>query len=76
MKTALTLLKIGLQVAKNYKRIVPELQDLYKSYHDAIADKRLSLAETRQIAEDVFDLVALLIPAFADFKAMKTATKK
>ena len=70
MIKALSILKIAYGIAKNYKEIVPEFQELYRGYHDARKDGKVTLRETQLLLEDFFDLLALLIPAFNDFKAM------
>jgi hypothetical protein len=67
---------VGFQIARNHKALVPEIKEAYDAYVDARADKNVTLAETRKIMEEVFDVLALAIPAFRDLKSLKDNTTK
>jgi hypothetical protein len=66
----IAILKIAIQITRNYKQIVPEMNELYAGYKEARADGDVSLAETRLIIEDLFDVLSLLLPAFSEFRAL------
>lgn len=67
---------IGLSIAKNYKQLIPEIKELYAAYVDAKADKKLTLDETRRILDELFDVLALAIPAVKQLRLMKDSEAK
>ncbi len=60
------------QVIFKYRSIVREAQDVYQKYLAAREDGKITVEEMRGITDEVFDVVAVLIPAL---KELKTTSK-
>jgi len=60
------------QVIFKYRSIVREAKEVYQKYLAAKQDGKITVEEMRGITDEVFDVVAVIIPAL---KELKTAGK-
>jgi hypothetical protein len=64
------LITIG-QVAIKYRSIVQETKEVYQKYLLAKKDGKITVSEMRVITDEVFDVVAVIIPALKELKNRK-----
>ena len=57
-----------IQVAFKYRTIVKETKDVYAKYMAAKKDGKITVKEMRAITDEIFDVVAVIIPALKELK--------
>ncbi len=58
------------QVIFKYRSIVREAKEVYQKYLLAKKDGKITVKEMRGITDEVFDVVAVVIPALKELKTM------
>ncbi len=56
------------QVAFKYRSLVRETKEVYQKYLAAKKDGKITVEEMRGITDEVFDVVAVIIPALKELK--------
>jgi len=57
-----------MQIAFKYRSVVKEVKDVYERYRIAKQDGRITVKEMRSLTDEVFDVIAVLIPAVKELK--------
>ncbi|MBC8400387.1 MAG: hypothetical protein H8E14_02745 [Candidatus Marinimicrobia bacterium] len=58
------------QVIFKYRSIVREAKEVYQKYLLAKKDGKITVSEMRVITDEVFDVVAVVIPALKELKTI------